>query len=346
MGKQKKGAAAKSNNKKKEKKEQKKERRAQANAQAKIDSSRDEVERIFQELHLENSLLVGRLYYYLPDYPYDPNDVNSYRGILKQLVGDENDGDNGKAVFQPVFPLGDSDDHRVTVPLRNVIRQRVAWTLRYGVGDLVVVYDDYTDAFVEAKIEHVWPVWESPGKAFGKNRTGMIVLYLCRTMDREQRAIKVSKDEDYHIQRLPTSFRFSPGDRVVVSTTRALFPGDDSRVGNEMWQTGTVKDTHVLNQDVYAYYECELNNATGDRRRGPSCFILGDSVAFIFSASASPRETLFAAIGDPAFKRKDFSSFVERYGIDVSIFFDHFVAKRQRQLRSLELAESREETEA
>jgi hypothetical protein len=57
MGKQKTGAAAKSNNKKNERKE----RRAQANSQAKIGSSRDEVERIFRELHLENSLLAVRL---------------------------------------------------------------------------------------------------------------------------------------------------------------------------------------------------------------------------------------------------------------------------------------------
>jgi hypothetical protein len=121
----------------------------------------------------------------------------------------------------------------VTLPLGNVIRQRVAWTLRYEAGDLVVVYDDYTDAFVESTIEHVWPVWESPKKDFGRSRTEKLVQYLCRTMDRAKRAISVSEDENYYIQRLPTSFRFSPSDRVAVSTTRALFPDENRRVGAE-----------------------------------------------------------------------------------------------------------------
>jgi hypothetical protein len=158
MVKQRKGGTKAKGKNQKERKELKKEKRAQANEDAKRQASRAEVEAIFDELHLDNSLLVGRLYYFLPDFDYDRNDVNSRRGILEKVIGDEADDANSTAVFVPVVPLDDSDSQRLTVPLGNVARQRVAWTLRYGAGDSVVVYDQATDAYVEATVEYLWLV--------------------------------------------------------------------------------------------------------------------------------------------------------------------------------------------
>jgi UvrD/REP helicase N-terminal domain len=318
MGKQRKGGPKA---KVKERKEQKKEKRAQANEDAKRKASREHVDAIFDELHLDNSLLVGRLYYFLPDVAYDRNDANSRRGILDKVIGDEADDTNSTAVFVPIVPLDDSDSHRATVPLGNVVRQRVAWTLRYGVGHSVVVYDEGTDAYVEAKVEYLWPVWLTPKTAFGKDRSAKLVLYQCRTMDMEQRIILVSKDENRYIQRLPTDFRFSPGDRVLVCTERSFCTNVPKRVRVSSWHMGTIADTHVLDQMRYACYECELDGV------GFTCYVRADSDAYVVSASATPRERLFSAMEDPEFTKEDFSFLIESCGIEVSAFYDLVAAK-------------------
>jgi hypothetical protein len=105
---------------------------------------------------------VGRLYFFLPLGSFTPSHVNTYRGILERVIGDEDD--NGIGVFVRVVPVDpdappDDDRNRVAVPLDRVIRQSVPWTLRFDVGDDVVVHSN--DGVFDAKVERRWPLSRS-----------------------------------------------------------------------------------------------------------------------------------------------------------------------------------------
>jgi hypothetical protein len=108
-------------------------------------SSLESVREALMGMKLDKSLLVGRLYYFLPLGSFTPSDVNTYRGILERVIGDEDD--NGMGVFVWVVPVDpdappDDDRNRVAVPLNRVIRLSVPWTLRFDVGDDVVVHSN------------------------------------------------------------------------------------------------------------------------------------------------------------------------------------------------------------
>jgi hypothetical protein len=130
------------------KKARREERRAQQEQQllqrsGSIDiNSDDEIDRFAWVEDVEENLLVGRLYLFLPvQGACSRDDFNSYRGILKRIEGedDEKRNDNGEAVFLPVAAAltlkdedhGSEEELYVKVPLKNVVRRQISWTLRF-----------------------------------------------------------------------------------------------------------------------------------------------------------------------------------------------------------------------
>jgi hypothetical protein len=81
IGKQKKATTKKKGT---DKKQERKERMAPPNEQAKREKTESAKENVFEGMNLNCSILIGRLYCFLPEYPIDRNDVNSYRSVLKR----------------------------------------------------------------------------------------------------------------------------------------------------------------------------------------------------------------------------------------------------------------------
>jgi len=233
------------------------------------------------------------------------------RGVLKSLH--ETQGILGRSCKALPVHKEDREDMYESAPLSAVEKDVYEWTLRFKVGDRVVV--SAAGRWLLATVLKLWP---------SNGTGGPHSCYECHadeTMSALNNHVYVQSDTDDCIIAHPQSFRFSVGDEVIFASEEAA--GLPSRKREERWIRGKITGVDITSRsDFYAVYECSYK----DRNRVRACYILKDDDQHVASITASPRERLLEAITQNcSYTHLDY--LVESSSLDVMAFRDLIVSK-------------------